>query len=147
MEAKIDESVETHGKASYYYWHSDKPSQRVIPTAIATAPACSEPVVKTLTSYSWLDEGAKVKVFVPFPGAKALPEGAIKCTFERDFVELRVLAGDGTLRQLRLPNLFSSINGELCKWKSTDERITLILAKRDPAEMGGRWMDLCRRAH
>lgn len=143
--AAIGESVESHGKASYYYWHSGEPSQRVIPAAISWAPASAEPVVATLTSYSWLDEGACVKVFVPFPGAKSLPQGAISCTFERDLAELRVLEADGTIRQLRLSNLFSSIDGAKCRFRATDARITLILAKEDPSEMGGRWIDLCRR--
>ncbi|KAG8464685.1 hypothetical protein KFE25_010053 [Diacronema lutheri] len=143
----LDESVEAHGRSSYYYWHSEKPAQRIIPAAIASAPASAEPVCVTLDSYAWLDDGATVKVFVPLAGAKSLPEGAIRCTFERDMVELRVHARDGVVRQLRLPNLFSSIVGDKSKWRASDERITLVLAKRDASEMGGRWYDLCRKPH
>ena len=145
--AKIDISREVHGQASYYYWHTT-PSARLVAEPIACEPAAVELVFETITTYSWLDDGPLVKVFVPFPGAKALPAGAIACAFERNEVELRVTA-HGRLKQLRLASLFSSVDVDKCRWRATDERITIVLAKEPPAAGRGgpdRWSELCRKA-
>lgn len=142
-----DESLEQHGKASYYYWHSREPAPRVMPAMIDAAPAsAAEPVinVKSIQTFAWTDDGAHVKVYVPFPGAKALPADAIACSFERDTVQLTVRT-DGSRHVLRLSPLFSTISPDECRWRATDQRITLTLSKAGGKQPGGRWLELCRR--
>lgn len=145
--AKIDISREVHGQASYYYWHTT-PSARLVAEPIACAPAAVELVPETIATYSWLDDGPLVKIFVPFPGATSLPAGAIACAFERGEVDLRVTA-HGRLKQLRLASLYSGVDVDKCRWRATDKRITIVLAK-EPAAAGrsgpDRWSELCRKA-
>jgi hypothetical protein len=104
-------------------------------------------VPETIPTYSWLDDGPLVKIFVPFPGAKALPADSIACAFDRNEVELRVTA-HGRLKQLRLASLYASVDVDKCRWRATDERITIVLAKAAPAAGRSgpeRWSELCRK--
>mmetsp|Transcript_8355 Transcript_8355/g.21570 ORF Transcript_8355/g.21570 Transcript_8355/m.21570 type:complete len:163 (-) Transcript_8355:171-659(-) len=143
-------SLDQHGKASYYYWHSRNlaPTERVVPAPIGAAPAAaaveSAVGVQSIQHYAWADDGARVKVYVPWNGARGLDEGSISCLFQRDTLELSVRTQSARY-VLRLSPLFSTIDPEASRWRATDERITITLQKSGSQQSSGRWYEFCRR--
>jgi len=96
-----------------------------------------EPEALALKEYSWSDDGAKVKVYVP---CDALPSdaGLVNASFDSKAVSVDVATVPR--RRFRLDKLNKEIEPQECKVKAdaAKGRITITLVKK----RGGAWYDL-----
>ena len=86
---------------------------------------------QTLSSYSFLDDGAKAKVIIPLAGATALPAGAVTCDFRDRSFDLRVGTATHVLR-LHIPILLEEIDQHASTVRAREGKLLVWLVKRKP---------------
>ncbi|KAL3915458.1 MAG: hypothetical protein SGPRY_007211 [Prymnesium sp.] len=132
------------GENSYYYSVGKVPGAAssappVAPVAVVKVAADSKSLPEvTISSYSLIDDDAKVKIIIPMAGAASLPEGAISAVFRDRSFDLRVLK-EGKCFRLHIPILLEEINQEACCCKKRQGKLLLVLEKRDPSKS---WYEL-----
>jgi hypothetical protein len=136
------------GENSYYYSVGKNtgapPAAPAKPKAVAhtSTPtvAAATAATATITSYSMVDDDKVVEVYVPFPGAKALPAGNVRCDFRDRSFDLTVLDAEGKRHRLHIPILLEEIKQEECKVKKKVSKLVLVLVKRSDDK--GPWYEL-----
>ena len=128
------------GENSYYYSvgkNRGTPAPAVAPAkpvaVVSVAPDAKQLPEATITSYSMLDDDAKVKIHIPMAGAATLAEGAINCIFRDRSFDLRV-AHEGKCHRLRVPILLEEINQHACSCRKRQGKLIVILEKRDESK-------------
>ena len=118
--SKLEQSQTDKAALSYYHAHT------------TPAPAASSLPVKTLTTYSLLDEGGcceQVKVYIPLEGDL---RGAndVESTFSEFSLSIRVRSA-AAVHEFRVDRLEAAVDAERCKCRVKPERLVLVLLKRD----------------
>ena len=153
------------GENSYYYSvgktkANDAAPKAHPPSAAAAAPPPAKAVApvplpqgsnvpineklpeQTFSSYSFLDDGDVVKVYITLAGAGQLPSGAIKCQFRERSFDLRVThQAEGKLLRLHVPILCEEITEAECVVKKKTAKLIVVMQKRDK-EKG--WYELLK---
>jgi hypothetical protein len=133
----VESSLRAKGVLSYYYAHG---------RAESAAPA-AEPAPAPITNYAWADDGAQVKVYIPWPGAQALSDDQVRLELlpEAARLELAVAQPDRreptSIVKSRLSLLlYDRVKAGAVKRKG--DRMTLTLAKAKPDR---EWIALTRK--
>ena len=101
------------------------------PVAVVSVAADAKQLPEaTITSFSFIDDDAKVKIHIPMAGAATLAEGTISCIFRERSFDLRV-AHEGKCHRLHVPILLEEINAPACSCRKRQGKLIVILAKRD----------------
>lgn len=89
------------------------------------------PAKQAIKKYSWLDESAKVKVYIDldqFP--TTITKDMIEVAFDEWRIDVRVVDADGTTHLLSLNKLSEKIEVDKSSWRfSEGKRISLTLKK------------------
>ena len=86
--------------------------------------------VKKIAKYSWLDEDAKVKIYIDlsqFP--TQITKEMVEVKFEDYVVDIKVVDEDGTQHVLNLSKLHEKIMPDKCSFRHSDKRISITLKK------------------
>lgn len=139
----LRDNIAKRGNNAYYYAHGHRndapawdgdPSPMKLETA---APAPREPRRHAITRYSWLDEDAKIRIYVPVDDARFQAPGACALTWTERSVTLTADLGDD-VHVFAVPTLYDKIEGATHRVKPNKIVITL----KKPAESKFKWYDL-----
>jgi len=136
--SKTEASQEEAGANSYYYWHSKVPqgasaAPKPTPQLLSTGSASTAPTAtKAIGSYSLLDEGEVLKVYVSLEGElDQVNADSIEAAFEKRTIAV-TLTTPQAVHKLHVPTLAHEILPEKCKTKVTKSRKLIVsLAKKD----------------
>lgn len=148
-EGKLFASQAAAGENSYYYAHSRETGEAKAPKA---APArlwissSEETVEESLHDYSFLDDGMKVKVYIPFPGIGDVSGDAVQCAFRERSFDLRVRVADSDapggqpakVLRLHVPVLQEKVDPGRCLLKKRTDKLQLVLRKLE----SGSWYEV-----
>lgn len=138
----IAASQAKRGENSYYYSvgkhraPSDASERLPQPRAVSLMP--HELPEQTISTYSMLDDGAVVKVYIPLAGATTLATGAVVCDVRARAFDLRV-ATESALLRLHVPILYEEIEQGESLVKARPGKLVLVLKKKDKER---RWYEL-----
>jgi len=129
------------GEHSYYYsvGKAGDPERPPVPQPQRT---CVERVAAgapeaTISSFSFEDTDALVKLHIPLAGAGSLPAGAIRCDVRHRSFDLRVTTA-GRLLRLHVPLLHEEVEPARCALKTRAGKLLLVLAKAEAKQ----WFEL-----
>lgn len=124
------------GENSYYYsvgknrapagTAAAAPVQPPAPRAVNTEER--RLIEQTLTSYSMIDDGPKVKLHIPIAGVNTLPAGAVVAEFRFRSLDVKVASGSKLLR-LHIPLLCEEIAPAACGCRARPGKLIVSLAK------------------
>lgn len=148
--SKTDASQKLKGKQSYYYWHSDAERRRQLgeqavpppePKKLGTAPAAPKAkVARAISTFSFLDDGDVVKVYIPLDGELA---GASMDDIEVEFAERSlqvVVQCEESYHRFVVDRLAHEVQAPRCKARVVKSgKLVLTLHKRNHIE---RWAKL-----
>jgi len=135
----LRDNIAKKGKNAYYYahahnadgpkWNGDCTPQLLSTTNPSAASAATPAPVAAVTNYAWADEKPKLKIYVPFEGVGALPEGAVELDWTARTVTLTITAADaaGTVHKLNIPKLYDDVTA--VKVKTKPDKLILVLTK------------------
>ena len=129
----LQANIKAKGTNAYYYAHSHptdpnlswdgKNEPRLLKTAVASEEAVG-PKPVTITSFSWGDEKAKVKVYLPMEGLEKLAKEDVVLDWTETSLELLVKF-PGETHRLAIDDLFDKIVGAKVVKKPTKLIMTL----------------------
>ena len=121
--SKLEQSQADKQSLSYYHAHATPAAQ--------DAPKLP---VRTLTSYSLLDDGGcceDVKVWIPLEGdLRGIAASAVESAFDEFSLTVSIRT-ESVLHQFRVDRLEAAVDPERCKCRVKPERLVLVLRKRD----------------
>ena len=147
---KTDYSQQIKGNQSYYYWHGDaerrrltgeKPVPLPTPHKLASHTATEkERRVKAVESFTFLDDGDVVKVYIALEGPlAAVGSSDVEAEFAERSLVVTILTPD-CLHRLTCDRLAHSVDALRCKTTVTKSRKLVVkLHKRSPQD---RWQKL-----
>jgi len=131
-----------HGK-NYYYAHASSGNTAdlaapmpkeggVLLERTVSAPAAAAAVAAAVAiqSFSFYDDGERVKVYLPWERANEIPKADIDIQFGKESFCFTVAGGAaGPKRQLRIARLLHEIVPAKCKYSAGKNKFTITLAK------------------
>mmetsp|Transcript_18519 Transcript_18519/g.25966 ORF Transcript_18519/g.25966 Transcript_18519/m.25966 type:complete len:192 (-) Transcript_18519:1066-1641(-) len=149
---KTQESIQSKGDKSYYYWHPYVSKTVPIESPPLVAKQVVTPAVEetwtSITNYAWMDDEKLVKVYIDLAkvgkseGVAELPKENVTCTFNSKGFELKIKDYKQVNWQLKLSNLKNDIDPENSVHKQTATKIILNLKKVDDSKT---WYDLLEK--
>lgn len=131
------------GENSYYYSvgknRAPAPAAAALPVPKAVGVAPQQLREQTIASYSMLDDGALVKVYIPLAGAGTLAAGAVTCYFRERSFDLRVTTDEKVMLRLHIPILLEEIDPQASAVKVRSGKLVLTLPKADASKS---WYEL-----
>ena len=147
--SKLRESINTFGSNSYYYAHSRKieiPADAIKiegeglvtggnPVLLGVGQAdqpLTKPIGKRLTSYAWVDDAEKIKIYVEDADwLQSAAESPVEVDFNEKSFSIRATRTDGTITIFSVAELDDLIVPENCSYRlSPGKRFTVSLKKK-----------------
>lgn len=133
-ESALQANIKTKEANSYYYAHKKKetgeapapmPVHVVIEETPITTPAIQ---IEAISVYQFLDDGDKVKVYLPLEGIGSLPEASVSATHTATSLEV-IIEGFKPNKLLKL--VVKETNGEIkeCSAKKLKDKVVVTLIK------------------
>jgi len=129
-------SQQSRKEKSYYYWAQkptdEAPAPREAPKQIRKREARPEELenFKTVSSYSFENDGGWVKVYLMMKGVGELSEDAIKSEFAERSCSVKIMGYQGKDHRLQVPKLSEEIIPEQCEVKKRKDSVLIKLKKK-----------------
>ena len=147
--SKTEQSQHLKGNQSYYYWHGDaerrrltgeKPVPMPTPVKLASEAAAKEKRVKAIDTFTFLDDGDVVKVYIELNGPLIdVKIGDVTAEYEEKSFVVSIDTSD-TVFRFTCDRLAHQLDALRCKTSVTKSRKLLLkLYKRNPTD---RWQKL-----
>jgi hypothetical protein len=140
----LQENISRKGKNSYYYahgtkvdgpvWDGNEEPRLLSSTSIerkdSTASNKSKKRVTAIDTFSWLDDGKTVKVYIDYEKADEVSDDEISLTNTDDSIEFRIALED---KDKDLCLSLTSLSNEIdnATYKKKTDKFLIILRKRD----------------
>jgi len=148
---KTQESIDSKGDKSYYYWHKFVPNTVPInsPTLLSKTviEQPQEPTYTKVINYSWMDDESLVKVYVEFAKigdpnvAATVNKDNITCAFNEQGFDLIIRDYRGH-HQLKISNLKEDIDHATSTFKVLSSKIIVSLKKKEESKS---WHELVKK--
>lgn len=138
-------NIYAKGESSYYYAHAPRKIDSVEgaivlegegivtggpPKLLARQDSKStDPVLVNIRNYSWLDDGAKVVVYIPL--IRQVTAECVTVNFNPQAFDLSIAYDDELIHSLSLRKLMHPINVEESTWQIRTNKLVLKLGKKD----------------
>jgi len=130
-ENALRENIQRKGKNAYYYAHAhrvDAPKWdgQEAPRLLEKKPSTSEaPALKAVKKYAWLDEKAKVKIYVPLEDIGEVEADTVSIENTQDSVTLQITTSSSLVHQLQISKLYDNIDDATFRVKPDKIIVTL----------------------
>lgn len=136
----LEENIARKGNNAYYYAHQQKangPQWDGDATPRLLERQVSSPAVSrhAITQYSWLDDDAKVKIYIPFDADD------VRLEFTETTLSVYVKDRDSVEHVLRIPKLYDKIEKATHRVK-TDKIVVTLFKLKDEGATPMKWWDL-----
>mmetsp|Transcript_80745 Transcript_80745/g.127547 ORF Transcript_80745/g.127547 Transcript_80745/m.127547 type:complete len:193 (+) Transcript_80745:30-608(+) len=143
----LRENIQKKGENAYYYAHNRKfeipPDAKVIsgPGLVTGGPPVkldieangspAEKRVEAIRSFSWTDDGGKVKIYLQLPEGTLQDASQVTCDFQDRSFHLQVACGNVTY-MCKMDPLYGDIVPDACSYRSNMEKskVTVTVKKK-----------------
>mmetsp|Transcript_3299 Transcript_3299/g.7221 ORF Transcript_3299/g.7221 Transcript_3299/m.7221 type:complete len:164 (-) Transcript_3299:465-956(-) len=134
----LQDNIQRNGGQSYYYAHKPRntgeaPAPPPVHTVLEKQVVELPENVETIFQYQFLDDDAKVKVYIPLEGVgAAIQDSSITAQFGDKSLEVSVRDyKPGRVLRLTVKELCGEIVAEQCSFKKMAHKVVVTLSKKD----------------
>jgi len=136
----LQHNISVNGTQSYYYAHKARETGEArapdpVHQVLETTQVQRSEAVETIFNYQFLDEGDKVKVYIPLEGVGALiTDDDVACDFQARSLEVCVRGyREGRVLRLCVRELSGNVDPSACKFRRLANKVAITLQKADAA--------------